>query len=426
MVRDPAGELTTERAAPPVQTTVESYAVSVIEGPDAGASYTLPAGAPHRLLLGTSAACTLRLTDREVSRRHCALRPEPERGALVIIDLGSTNGTFVNGVSIREAFLHGGETVRIGTTTITVSRGMPCNMELVQDSAFGRMLGESRAMRALYPILHQVAPRDFCLLLEGEPGVGKQLCAQEIHAYSPREDRPFVSLACQAIPLSEIEARIFDSGGLVEEAAGGTIYVDEVGALPGDLQSRLFATVSSPTTEVRLLFGTRLDLDSEVSAGRFREDLFEVLAPRRIELPPLRVRAEDVELLARAFWSALVAESTDDDVSPTLPSDLMPRFQNYRWPGNVRELARAVCTRFCLGEFGRWQGDIVRNVGDDAFAGIIERELPLADARDMVIEEFERRYVKHMFDRFGTTREAAKAAGVAQRYFQVLRARFRV
>jgi DNA-binding NtrC family response regulator len=199
-----------------------------------------------------------------------------------------------------------------------------------------------------------------------------------------------------------------------------------VGALPDALQSRLLGALSPGEDGARFFLGTRLDLDVEVAAGRFREDLFEVLAPRRLELPPLRERTGDVELLARAFWSALVAESTDDETSPELPSDLMPRFRNYRWPGNVRELARAVCTRFCLGEFGRWQSESVRQVGEDAFAAIIERELPLSDARDMVVEEFERRYVKHMFERHGSTRDAAKAAGVAQRYFQVLRARLRV
>jgi DNA-binding NtrC family response regulator len=423
MSKDRSGELPTERSAHPILADAESYAITVIQGPDTGATSMISPSAAGRIIVGTSPICTLRLTDREVSRRHFALRAEEK--ALVIMDLGSTNGTFVNGVSVREAVLRGGETIKIGSTAVSVSSGSLSKVSVAQESAFGRMVGESRIMRALYPVLHAVSERDFSVLLEGESGVGKHLCAQEIHLHSARSENPFVSLACQSVPLGEIEERLFGSGGLVEEAAGGTLYIDEVGALPDALQVRLLAATNATTDGTRFLFGTRLDLDGEVSAGRFRDDFFEALAPRRIELPPLRERGPDIELLARNFWSALVAESTEDDLSPDLPSDLMPRFHNYRWPGNVRELSRAVCTRFCLGELGRWQSETVRRAGEDSFSGVLDRELPLADARELVIEEFERRYVKYMFERHGSTRDAAKASGVAQRYFQVLRARFR-
>jgi two-component system, NtrC family, response regulator HydG len=241
-----------------------------------------------------------------------------------------------------------------------------------------------------------------------------------------------VLVSSQAIALDEMENHLFGSGGLVEEAAGGTIYVDEAAALPDRLQQRLLGLVApkakrgaGSADDVRFLFGTRLDLDREVAEGRFREDFFGELVSGRIELPPLRERTGDVALLAHCFWSALRAESDHDETATELPSDFLPRFHNYRWPGNVRELSRAVRTRFCLGELGRWQTDGVSQAGEDAFVDVLDRELPLADARNVVVQEFERRYVKYMLSRHGSTREAAKAAGIAQRYLQVLIARFR-
>src|SRR5262249_30040333 len=150
---------------------VEVFALTVIQGPETGTSLSIGAEPSGRALIGKSPICALRLTDREVSRRHASLRIE--RNVVVIMDLGSTNGTFVNGVSVREASLRGGETIRMGATVMTLTSGKPSVMSLVDDTSFGKLLGESRAMRALYPVLHQVASREFAVLLEGESGTGK-------------------------------------------------------------------------------------------------------------------------------------------------------------------------------------------------------------------------------------------------------------
>jgi two-component system, NtrC family, response regulator HydG len=442
MGQDRSGELPTERSAPEDEQLVDVYSLTIVQGPDAGATHTLGATSPGRMLLGKSPICALRVTDPEVSRRHASFRVED--GALILMDLGSMNGTLVNGVAIREASLRGGETVRAGSTVLAVSRGTPSFVSLAQEASFGRILGESHPMRALYPVLHQVSARDFAVLLEGEIGVGKYLCAEEIHLHSPRAAHPFVPLSCTSIPLDAIEARIFGSGGVAEEAGSGTVYIDEIANLPDALQRRLASLVTPEADGPRFLFGTRLDLDREVTAGRFRDDFLGELAPRRIELPPLRERPSDVGLLAAAFWRSLVTDlpsapdggkananaNANDDAdpsreSPDLPADFLPRFHNYRWPGNVTELARAVCTRFCLGEFGRWRPSPVSQAGEDAFAAVLDRELPFSEARQLVIQEFEQRYVKYMLARHGTTTSAAKASGLAKRYFQVLHARFR-
>jgi DNA-binding NtrC family response regulator len=275
-------------------------------------------------------------------------------------------------------------------------------------------------MRVLYPTLHKAARGDFPVLLEGEAGVGKRLCAEQIHARSRRSHQRFVPVACRRVSVDELVELLFDG----EKASGGTIFLDEVAALPAALQERILGALTPSPGESRFLFGTRKDLDREVTAGRFREDLVAALAATRIELPPLREREGDIELLARSFWDDLVAEAPDNGAAE-LPSDFLARTQDYGWPGNVRELSRAVYSRFCLGEFARLQADGAKSGGDDAFLAVLGRELRLPEARDIVVEDFERRYVAYMLERHGTTKDAAKASGVAQRYFQLLLARSR-
>jgi DNA-binding NtrC family response regulator len=412
---DTSGELPTVQSQNEKRQLGGVFTLTVVQGPDAGKILAVNAASAARVLVGKSPTCTLQLTDREVSRRHASLRAQDR--SLILMDLGSTNHTFVNNVAIREVYLRGGESIRLGSTVINVALGEPSYVSIVQDSSFGRLLGESPAMRVLYPMLHNAAAGAGALLLEGEGGVGKHLAAEEIHARSKRAAKAFVVVACRSLRAEEAEERLFGEGGAVSHAAGGTIYIDEVAALPSFVQERLVGMHDPPPSAPRFVFGTRQDLDREVTAGRFREDLLAALAPVRIELPPLREREGDVALLARAFWANLGPGE--------LPGDFLARAQDYAWPDNVRELASAVHTRFSLGEFGRWREDAVRKVGDDSFHAVLGRELRLSEARDVVVEEFERRYVEYMLERHGSTKDAAKASGVAQRYFQLLRARLK-
>src|SRR5262249_45700625 len=150
------------------------------------------------------------------------------------------------------------------------------------------------------------------------------------------------------------------------------------------------------------------DLDREVTGGRFREDLFAALAATRIEIPPLRDREGDVALLARAFWRDAITR-TPGTPDSDLPADFLARAQDYSWPGNVRELSTAVYNRFCLGEFGKWWHSEDLSFGDTAFKAVLTRELPLTEAREIVVHEFERRYVRYMLNKHASTKEAAKA-----------------
>jgi DNA-binding NtrC family response regulator len=415
---DRSGELATMRTQEPGADAPDTFSIVVVEGPDAGAAVLVDAAAPSRVLVGTSPVCSLRLRDERVSRRHASLRSHGR--ALVLTDLSSTNGTCVSGVSVREAMLHGGEAVRVGRSVLSVMRGAPAKELVGALASFGRVLGESRAMRGLYAVLAQLAASDHPVLLEGEPGVGKELCAEEIHARSHRAARSFAILECNALPEAELGPRLFGNEGLLASTSEGTVFVDEVGALPVSAQIDLLRAIQT-RRDVRLVVATRRDLDREVTEGRFLEELLSALAPTRVEIPPLREREGDVAVLARAFWSALVAE--DPERGPELPADFLPRFVHYGWPDNVRELAHAVSSRFFLGQLGRWRATLSGPTNRDAIDSILVRELPLGEARRVIVDDFERRYVAYMLARHGSTRDAARASGVALRYFQLLRAR---
>jgi two-component system, NtrC family, response regulator HydG len=413
MMRTPeTATLRRPRFARPLPTG-STFVLAVVDGPDAGQTFTLDASGP-RVLLGQSPVCTIRLRDPEVSRRHVALAISGT--SLQIIDLGSTNGTTVNGVNVKEAQLTGGEAIRIGATVLSVRREAPRSFELAQAKSFGRVVGESQTMRKLYPVLAKLVATDAPVLLEGESGTGKELVAEEIHLAGARKEGPFVVLEASSMPTADVMTRL---PALLEQAKGGVLFVDEIGNLPRDAQALILASIGSGS-EVRLIAATRRDLDRDVASGRFTDELFFALASGRVELPPLRERESDVAMLARHFWKEL-------DASSDLPEDFLPRFEHYTWPGNVRELRSAVIARMTLGELGSsYRTDDAKVQGLDLITSVIEEDLPFPTARERVVKEFERRYVERMLSRHGgNVTRAALASGVAHRYFQLIRARLK-
>jgi DNA-binding NtrC family response regulator len=294
-------------------------------------------------------------------------------------------------------------------------------------TSFGRVLGESVAMRRLYPLLQRLAAGDGPVLIEGEAGTGKELLAEEIHRASPRSQGPFVVLEASTLPVDQIGARLFGSAeepGLIELARGGVLLIDEVGDLPRNVQKRLRDRTAS-SNDVRVIAATRHDLDRDVTSGRFDEAFFFALVAGRIELPPLRERQGDVEMLARHFWVEVATKV--EGAGAELPSDLLPRFEDHGWPGNVRELLSVVTQRATLGELSRsYFSDRALESGGDIVTTVIQDALPFPAARDRVVEAFERRYVEAMLAKHGgSVAAAARASGIALRYFQVVRARAR-
>ncbi len=398
------------------QPQATTFVVTVVDGPDAGLVTTIDATGPSRALIGSSPVCTIKLTDREVSRRHASL--SVVGNTLQLLDLGSTNGTTVNGVIVREVVLTGGEALRVGGTVLSIKRGEPKSANVGDAQSFGRILGSSIAMRRLYPALAQLVASDRPALIEGEAGTGKELVAEEIHRSSKGSDSPFVTLEAQNLPSAQIGAKLAE---LADPARGGVLFIDEVGALPRDVQTQLRDLIAN-RKDVRVVAATRRDLDRDVASGRFDDDLFFVLASGRVELPALREREGDVALLARAFWKETAGEAGGE-----LPEDFLPRFEHYPWPGNVRELRSAVLARLTLGELGpSFRTTEAKESGLDFLTSVIEEDLPFPTARERVVGEFERRYVERVLARHnGNVTQAARASGVAHRYFQLVRARIR-
>jgi two-component system, NtrC family, response regulator HydG len=423
-----------------------AFVVTVATGADSGKRLVFDANQPSRILLGTSPSCELRLTDREVSRRHAAL--EITGPDLHLVDLGSTNGTFVNGLRIVEAIVAGGESIQVGGTTLTLepkpNRDGP---EPSTATAFGRLVGASLAMRRLYPFCERLAKSDVPVLIEGETGTGKELLAEALHEASPRASSPFVVFDCSAVTPSLVESQLFghERGaftgaatarkGVFELADGGTLFIDEIGDLELSLQARLLRAIEKgevcrlgserwQKVNVRILAATRRDLDREVQNGRFRDDLFFRLAVARLELPALRRRHGDVGLLARHFWDAL------GGAAQPIPYELFERFEESSWPGNVRELYNAVARALALGELAEFERAKPENAATKAEPGadwveeILDLELPLPRAKQRMIAEFERRYVERVLGRTdGDAQKAAAQSGIARRYFNLLRAR---
>ncbi len=435
-----------------------AFALVVVDGPDSGQRSVVPPLHPTRLLMGKGLACEIRLTDRTVSRRHVAVEAVGHR--LRIRDLGSTNGTIVDGLAVVEAFLTGGEHVKIGATTLRVDHCHGSVAPLPDVSAFGRLIGASSSMRRLYPLCDRLAQTNVSLLIEGETGTGKEQLAEALHEQGPRRDGPFIVFDCTAVAPNLIESELFghrqgaftgavaNHRGVFERAHGGTLLIDEIGDMPLNLQPKLLRAIERLEVtpmgaeqprqiDVRVMVATRRDLDHEVQAGRFRDDLFHRIAVVRVELPPLRERRGDVALLARHFWSELCGSDE------SLPTRTVRRWEDDHWPGNVRELRNAVVRRLALGDLAEPRDEQLledhtpgeemahpsvvpvaappTGAVSDWLDAILALDLPLAATRLHVGRVLEERYVSKWMARFGgDTGRAAAAAGVARRHWQRL------
>ena len=434
------GSVSTELRSLPRSLPRGGFTIAVTEGPDAGRRVALPG--PARVLVGQGPACEVRLTDRAASRRHVALSVEGARVRLV--DLESTNGTTVDGVAVRDCYLLPGQVVRLGDTALRVEPIGEAPPELTQATSFGRMKGASPAMRALYPLCERLAASTVAVVIEGETGTGKEVLAEALHEQGGRSSRPFVVFDCTTAPPSLVESELFghERGaftgavstrkGVFEQAHGGTLLIDEIGDLELSLQPKLLRAIERwefrrvggnqvIKVDVRVIAATRRDLDHEVQAGRFRDDLYHRLAVARIELPPLRQRKGDIAFLAKQFWTELGGRLED------LPAEALSRWREHSFPGNVRELRNAVARQLALGDLAGKGASPEREPGaveGDVLDKILAEGLPLPLGRRRVVEEYERRYVARVLAQHGgNVGAAAAASGIARRYFQLIRAR---
>ncbi len=337
--------------------------VEVVAGPCAGRVAELD-GPEARV--GSGAGCHLVLDDPTVSRHHLTLKLDA--AGVRVLDEGSRNGTTVDGLRVRDAWARPDSSIALGQSTI-VLRLLDGVIELPLSGRdrFGALLGRSVPMRRLFAVLERVAPGDDTVLIEGETGTGKELVAEAIHEESPRASGPFVVFDCSAISASLIESELFghvrgaftgavaERAGAFEAADGGTLFLDEIGELPIDLQPKLLRALerrevrrigqNTPrNVDVRIVAATNRTLAREVERGAFREDLFYRLDVVRVELPPLRERAEDIPLLVEHFAKQLARPGAH-----ALERAQVRAFQEQAWPGNVRELRNAVARALSLG-----------------------------------------------------------------------------
>jgi DNA-binding NtrC family response regulator len=423
---DRSGRLPRQRAP--------EFALEVIEGPDAG---TTTAAREGKLTVGSAEAVDLRLGDKTVSRYHAELCAS--EAGIVLRDLGSTNGTRLAGVSVREVVLDGDAEIRFGASKVRLRLGRRhADVPASEETSFGELIGASAAMRHAYALLARAAPTTAPVLLTGESGTGKELAARALHGASDRREAPFEVVDCGGLPATLIESELFghdrgaftgatsDRQGAFERADGGTLFLDELGELPLELQPKLLRALGEHEVrrlgashvrkvDVRVVAATNRDLRREVNDGRFRADLYYRLAVIQIHLPALRERVEDLPLLVHSLLARIAADRGVPIILEPDP-ELLAAFGRHRWPGNVRELRNHLEQLVILHTV-----PALPDVADASLPAsssappLFEtlRRLPLRGAKEQLLEAFERDYLAWLLaDTSGNVAEAARRAGV--------------
>jgi transcriptional regulator with GAF, ATPase, and Fis domain len=428
----------------------------------------------NRFTLGSDPANDVVVAADTVSRFHAEILRQGD--SLVVRDLDSTNGTFVNGVRVKEAFLQPGAVLALGEARVELTReSRELRVTPSASSKLGGLVGISAPMRQLFRLIELVAPTDATVLVEGETGTGKEVVARTIHDCSRRAEAPFVVIDCSAIPPSLMESELFGhekgsfsgalSGrkGLFETAHRGTVFLDEVGELPHELQPKLLRVLETGEVrrigsnrpmrlDVRVVAATNRNLQAEAARGRFRQDLFFRLNVVPLRLPPLRERLEDLEPLVEHFLaserlrhggrigSARNGEGGEDGggeggggrgsgregsggdregrpSQPWIPQALLDRWKRHDFPGNVRELFNLVER-----ELSVRSGIEPARIGDD---GTPAKPLgPLSDfkqAKDVAVREFEEEYLVRLMEQAqGNISLAARVSGLDRKHLRHL------
>jgi DNA-binding NtrC family response regulator len=412
----------TERLEP-TRIHLSRASLLVLEGSSTGQFHVLPTG---EFPLGSDPAAGLRLTDRGVSRRHAVI--EYADGEYVLKDLGSTNGTYVNGRRIQTILLVAGDLIGIGTSRLRFEpRLEEVRVPPTTTDRFGPLYGQSLAMRQLFGILERAAPSETTMLIQGESGTGKDVVAQAVHAASPRAVRPFIVFDCSSVSGELIASELFghlegaftgasrSRKGAFETASGGTIFLDEIGELPLELQPKLLRVleakevrpVGSSTAvpvNARVLAATNRDLATRVKEGKFRQDLYFRLAVVMVELPPLRHRRDDVPGLVAHLVDHLAGAAE----GVTLTDDALAVLMAQSWPGNVRELRNVLERTITL---ARSQTIDVRDLMIASVGA--PSPGPLGELAGRTLEEIEREVIRQTMVRTGgNQREAARVLGI--------------
>ncbi|MFH1130400.1 MAG: sigma 54-interacting transcriptional regulator [Pseudomonadota bacterium] len=437
--------------------------VVILSGKGAGKEIELT---KSRVSGGRSMINDIVLDDKAVSGTHFEIVGGDDGYRLV--DLESTNGTFLEDYRVKDVYLSAGVVFRVGHTEL---RFQPLEevveIPLSAKDRFGDVLGSSVKMREIFATLEKVSPTDLTVMLTGETGTGKELVARGIHDTSKRVSKPFVVLDCGAIPKDLIESTLFghEKGaftgaisqhkGCFEQASGGSIFLDEVGELDVSLQPKLLRVLENRElkrvggdriikVDVRVLAATNRDLRQMVNKGTFREDLYFRLSVITIDNPPLRERKEDIPQLVHFFVNEMAERR---GMSLNIAVDTMTALVGYDWPGNVRELrnvmerAASLCDSPTITRADLSLG----HMGTSGFA--VAAPLPLSerlsekievqeqvispellkpgvtfkDAKQVVMDRFENVFLTSLLDRNkGNVTRSAQEAGLTRYHLREL------
>ena len=390
------------REATPATVNLRRCKLVVIKGAQRGLELVI-VGDVFRV--GKAPENDLVLADETVSRVHFEIARDAK--GYLVRDLKSTNGTFLDGAEVKEAYLRAGSVIGLGAVELKFTP-FEERIEILpsEKEALGEMVGKSPAMREIFGLVEKIAPTDATVLIEGETGTGKDMIARTLHQLSPRSQAPFIVVDCGAVAGTLIESELFghEKGsftgasaarqGAFELASGGTVFLDELGELSLDLQPKLLRVLESRElrrvggsktikVDLRVIAATRKDLRSEVEKGKFREDLYFRLNVVPITAPSLRERREDIPLLAQHF---LTSEKLKSDLR--LSEGDARKLTRYDWPGNVRELQNVIERAAILAQNGRLRIDLPDAPGPHVAAGAGRAK---AEARPLVLTSVEMR-----------------------------------
>ncbi len=385
-------------------------------------------------------------SDPEVSAFHCELRAVAE--GIAVRDLGSTNGTFVGSLRVREAVITEPAEIVVGSSRFLVEPTAKKRVDVGFTDRFGGLVGQSPKMRRVFSVLEKVASTALSILILGETGTGKEVVAKAVHDASPRKDGPFVVVDCGAIPASLAESILFghEKGsftganerrkGALAEAHGGTLFLDELGELPLELQPKLLRALAERQVrrvgssnfepiDVRVLAATRRDLGAEMNEGRFRSDLFFRIAQVRLELPSLRERPSDIPLLVQEICRRVGVPQHAEHVIQWIEQ----RMSGYDWPGNVRELVNVASVAATLADSPGAIDDVLTLTRESSGSNLPQTaptsspapssasDAPFSESKRNAVATFERDYFTSLLKRCsGNVSEMARQAGMERHH----------
>jgi DNA-binding NtrC family response regulator len=434
--------------------SVTTLRVEVVAGPDAGTSRLAEADV---MTIGSAEGNDLVLHDPTVSRFHVQLEPGP--AGIGVRDLDSTNQTVVGGVRIRRGTVPVGCVLELGASKVRVTNGDEVMVAIHPGDKLQGLRGSTPVMQRLMARIERASQTDKPVLIVGESGTGKELCARALHDLGPRPEGPFETVDCGSLSPNLVASELFghERGaftgadrkheGAFERANGGTIFLDEIGELPPNLQVALLGVlerrkfrrvggrVDIPCA-VRVVAATNRDMRAEVNAGTFRLDLFYRLAVVVLTLPPLRERMADVPLLVEHFLRECGHLGLPESL---FSQETLELIAAHRWPGNVRELRNMVESAVAMGEAPELDsrpaarpaatgaGEELANSSSPADVIAPLLGLEYKEARDRLLREFESRYLRRLVDRTkGNISRAAREAAMDRSHLTDLLARHRI